>query len=338
MTEITVLMAVYNTPLDLLGHAVDSIVGQSRGDFEFLIVDDGSQDAATPDYLAARASADTRIRLVREPHRGLTASLNRGLELAQGAWIARQDADDWSAPRRLERQFGFLAAHPELVLCGSNVWTHQQTGRPLWRTRLPLTSVDVAAAFARGNPFVHGSVMFSRRHARAIGGYREAFRCSQDYDFFWRLSETGQAANLVEPLYHYRYTAGSVSANRAIEQNIAHLAAGRLAARRSAARQPEAAPDSAAGGKGIGGQLEAPEDLAVELQAAEQAVCRTQAGTLRVELRQADHLLLAGAYRRALWAYLNLARSHPASAIVWAKLARCGVFLALPPIRQACFR
>jgi hypothetical protein len=326
MADITVLMAVYHPPLGMLRKAVDSILGQTRPNFEFLIIDDGSQDQAAPDYLASRARADSRIRLVREPHRGLTASLNRGLELARGAWIARQDADDWSAPRRLEYQWKFLAAHPEIVLCGSNAWTHQQTGRPLWRTRLPLLHADALAAFPGINPFVHGAAMFSRQCARAIGGYREAFPCAQDYDFFWRLAEAGRVANIEEPLYHYRYTAGSISVRRAVEQNIACRAARKLACERAR----RSAPDQC--------RPETPADVAAALEAARREVCQTLAGVVRVQLRQADHLLLAGSYPRALWAYLNVALGHPASPLVWAKLARCGVFVAVPPIREACFR
>jgi hypothetical protein len=336
MIKITVLMAVRDTPVELLGPAVDSILGQTCDAFEFLILDDGSQDPATAEYLLARARADVRIRLIREPHRGLTASLNRGLELARGTWLARQDADDWSSPSRLERQLEFLAAHPRVVLCGSNAWMHQQTGPPLWRTRLPLTHAEVVARFPKGNPFVHGATMFSRERARAIGGYREPFRCAQDYDFFWRLAEAGLVANLIEPLYHYRYTAESISASGALEQDIACLTIRNLAARRLAVPELE----RGCGGAGVKIQSgpEASEDIMAELEAAGREVREALAGVLRVRLRQADHLLLAGAYGRALRAYLNLTIGHPASARVWAKLARCGIFLAMPPVREACFR
>jgi hypothetical protein len=70
---------------------------------------------------------------------------------------------------------------------------------------------------------------------------------------------------------------------------------------------------------------------------AENTAFRNPADTLRAELRQADHLLLAGAYRRAARAYFDLARSCPASPLAWAKLARCGVFVALPRLRPQCF-
>ncbi len=284
---VTVLMAVYDPPLAMLAQAMDSIAAQTCGDLEFLIVDDGSPGESTRAYLARRAEADFRIRVAWEPHRGLTASLNRGLELARGEWIARQDADDWSEPARLERQIAYLRANPEVSVLGSDVWTHQQNGSPLWRVRLPRTHARILEAFPRGNPFVHGAVMFRKAAAEAAGGYREVFRCSQDYDFFWRLAECGVAANLSEPLYHYRFTAGSVSAGRAVEQGQAHRAIRALAAAR------------ARGGA---------ED-------ASQALAEAQAEMIgdsgyRALLKQADHCMLAGEYGQAGSAYWGLLRAR----------------------------
>ena len=137
MVAITVLMAVYNPPLGMLDEAIDSILGQTFPDFEFLILDDGSTDPGTAPHLRTRAQADARVRIAWEPHRGLTATLNRGLGLASGEFIARQDADDWSAPTRFARQLAHFAAHPSDAVCGSNALTHQQDGRALWPTRLP---------------------------------------------------------------------------------------------------------------------------------------------------------------------------------------------------------
>ena len=308
---VTVLMAVYDPPLEMLDQALESILSQSFADFEFLIVDDGSQDPVVPNFLAQRAKCDRRIRIAAEPHRGLTASLNRGLALARGTWIARQDADDWSERVRLERQMEYVGTHPDTAVLGTGAWTHQQDGRPLWPLRLPTAHADILARLPRGNPFVHGSVMFSRAVAVAAGGYREEFQCSQDYDFLWRLAERGDAANLAEPLYHYRYTSGSVSASSAAEQARAHRAIQRLALARQNGER---------------------EDISRALAEAENA---RPVGAL---LKQADHLMLAGDYRQAWTAYSKLLRSHPQNPLAWTKLARLGVFSAFPRLREACFR
>lgn len=311
---VTVLMAVYDPPLEMLERAVESILGQTFSDFEFLIIDDGSRNSVVRGCLAQRARCDPRIRIAEEPHRGLTASLNRGLDLARGAWIARQDADDWSELARLELQVEYFQAHPETAVLGTNAWTHQQDGRPLWRLHLPTEHAGILRRLARGNPFVHGSVMFPKAAAVAAGGYREEFRCSQDYDFLWRLAECGGAANLAAALYHYRYSSGSVSASRAAEQASAHRAIQRLGAAR---RRGE------------------PEDV---VNARADAQGASAPGALDALLKQADHLMLAGDYRQAWTVYSKLLRSHPENPRAWAKLARLGVFRMIPRLREACFR
>lgn len=315
MVKITVLMAVRDTPPDFLRQAVESIRCQTLSEFEFLILDDGSARPDTCAELERQAAADSRVRLERGPPRGLTPTLNRGLELASGALIARQDADDWSEPDRLQRQAAFLDRHPEIALCGSNAWTHRQDGRRLWATRLPESGAAIAEALWRGNPFVHGVTLFRADIARALGGYREDFPSAQDYDFFWRLSEAGGAANLPEPLYHYRYSAGAVSARRASDQARAHRAAQILARAR---------------------RRDGVEDIACALAQAEREL--EDAGPLPAALKQVDHRLLAGDFGAAGRAYAEILSTHPASGLAWGKLARWAVFATVPRAREWCFR
>jgi len=307
---VTVLMAVRDTPAGMLRQAIVSIREQTLRDFEFLILDDGSQCGDTLAELERQAAADTRIRVERGPPRGLTRTLNRGLDLAAGEVIARQDADDWSEPQRLERQVAFLREHPEISVCGSNAWTHRDDGRSLWPTRLPEKCEAIREALWQGNPLVHGSVMFRRTAAR----YREEFVCAQDYDFFWRLCDVSGGANLVEPLYHYRYNRGAVSARRAAEQRCAHRAARLLAeARRS-------------------GEVE---DVGGALAAAGEEGNRE---TLRAALKQVDHRMLAGDLGAAGRAYAQMLMAHPASGLAWGKLLRWAVYSSVPGAREWCFR
>ena len=308
-------MAVRDTPPEMLRQAIESIRGQSLREFEFLILDDGSEQQETCAELERQAAADSRVRLERGPPHGLTATLNRGLARAAGELIARQDADDWSEPDRLERQAAFLDRHPQIALCGSNAWTHRHDGRPLWATRLPESRAAIAQALWKGNPFVHGVTLFRAGIARGLGGYREEFWCAQDYDFFWRMSDAGGAANLPEPLYHYRYSAGAVSARRAAEQARTHRAAQILAeARRTGVM----------------------EDVAYALARAGREI--EEAGPLGTALKQIDHRLLAGDFGAAGRAYAELLTAHPASRLAWGKLLRWAVFAAVPQAREWCFR
>lgn len=314
MVDITVLMAVHNPPLAWLEQAVYSILAQSYPHFELLIVDDGSADPVRLHHLGPRAARDSRVHIAREPHRGLTATLNRGLAITHTSLVARHDADDWSAPDRLARQRSAFEAQPGLALCGSNAWTHQEDGAPLWPTRLPLGHSEIHRAFPRGNPFVHGATMFRKEAIDAVGGYRECFPCSQDYDLFWRVAERYPVLNLERPLYHYRYSSKSVSSLRAREQWTAHQAIRQLAQSREH------------------GLVENPE---VEL--AHAGAHTRSADLLRVRLKQADHLMLAGRYGPAMAAYLGSVAEHPFNSLAWAKLARLLVFRSAPLLRQACF-
>lgn len=311
---VTVLTPVYDPPLEMLRQAIESMLAQTFSDFEFLILDDGSRDPDVCAELTFWASKDARVRVYQEAHRGVPGTLNHGMRLARGAYIARQDADDWSEPRRLERQVSFLENHPEAVLASTDTFAHAADGAPLWRLRLPHASLELKKALWDGNPFVHGSTMYRRRRALEIGGYREALAGSADYDFLWRLSETGDSVNLDEVLYHYRFTAGSISARRAAQQARSYRAAHRLAAAR---KRGEA------------------EDLEAAIAWAEQASVND---ALRAALKQADHFMLAGDFPGARRAYLRLLAEHPWSWLAWAKMSRLLVFRTIPLAREACFR
>ena len=180
---------------------------------------------------------------------------------------------------------------------------------------MPEGAAAIQEALRKGNPFVHGCTLFRSGIARGLGGYREEFPSAQDYDFFWRLSDAGGAVNLPEPLYHYRYTAGAVSAGRAAEQARAHRAAQILAKARGSGTAEDVVGALALAGREI-------ED----------------AGPLRTTLKQIDHRMLAGDFGTAGRAYAELLAAHPSSRLAWGKLLRWAVFAALPQAREWCFR
>ena len=168
---ITVLLAVHNGE-PWLREAVASILAQSWREFEFLIIDDASTDT-TPEFL--RTLTDPRIRIVRnETNLGLTASLNRGLQLAQGDLIARQDADDVSHPHRLAKQAAFLSAHPQIAAVGSQAWLIDEHGRSLGRKDLPIGHRGIWWSHLWDNALAHSAVMFRRKAVLEAGGYEIA--------------------------------------------------------------------------------------------------------------------------------------------------------------------
>lgn len=217
---VSVIMAVYNGEL-YLRPAVESILGQTLGDFEFLIVDDGSTDASE----AILASyADPRIRLIRnEGNLGLAASLNRAIKEARGGYIARMDADDVSLPQRLARQMTFLEANPRIGACSSWVRTMGDGGGRVMQ--FPSAAPQIRCRLLFDSALCHPAAMFRRETIALLNPvYDLTFAAAQDYDLWGRLSQVTELANLEEVLLLYRQHSGQVTRQRAEAQASARAA------------------------------------------------------------------------------------------------------------------
>jgi glycosyltransferase involved in cell wall biosynthesis len=212
---VSVVMAVYNGAR-FLRHAVDSILGQSLSDLEFVIVDDGSTDN-TPRILDSLCDARL-VRVINDRNLGLTRSLNRGIRASSGCYLARQDADDWSLPERLARQVVFLEAHPQVGLVGTGSrWIDGQNR--FVRDWLPETDpAQLQQSLLWTVPFLHGTFLFRRACLADVGGYDERLPVAQDCDLLLRLSERWEVANLSEILYVHRRHEDTVTARRETEQ------------------------------------------------------------------------------------------------------------------------
>ena len=116
---ISVIMSNYNTPEEYLREAIESILNQTYKNFEFIIIDDCSTDNSLE---IIKSYNDERIVLIEnEENIGLTKSINKGLAVAKGEYIARMDADDVSLPQRFEKQINYMNDHTELIVCGSSM-------------------------------------------------------------------------------------------------------------------------------------------------------------------------------------------------------------------------
>lgn len=202
-------MPVYNGQRFLHG-ATESILCQTWSDFEFLIINDGSTDNSRE---IISSFSDSRIRLIDNPSNiGLTKSLNKGLELAEGEYIARQDADDISYPKRLERQVQFLNAHPDIVLLGTQARAIDEKGRPHKTNflRIPVGMLTIRWYLMFQNAFIHSSVMFRRSTVwKELGGYDESFERAQDYELWSRAAWSFKVDNLADVLIDHRFEYGS---------------------------------------------------------------------------------------------------------------------------------
>jgi hypothetical protein len=217
-------MSVYNGER-FLDQAINSIRIQSYSEFEFVIVDDGSTDA-TPTILSAHATADSRIRILRQENRGLIESLNRGFAAATGTYIARMDADDLAKPYRLEKQLDFLNKNPSIGLVGGAVEIIDAEARVLGTIRLPSEPKRVRRHMRElGCALAHPTVLFSRSILRDLGGFRKAYRHAEDYDLWLRMLEKVDLANLDEVLLGYRRHEASISFKNAKQQALSALCA-----------------------------------------------------------------------------------------------------------------
>ena len=194
---VTVVMTVHNG-LPYVREAVDSVLDQDFGDFELVVVDDGSTDG-TADVLADRG--DARLRLVRRPHQGRVAALNQALGLARGRYVANLDADDIALPGRLAVPVRFLDEHPEVAVVGAAVqpYVGQAAGRR--PRRLPRSDRAIRWSFLFRNPFFHSSATFRADAVAAVGGYDPAWADVQlDADLLLRLGRRHRLANVGVPL------------------------------------------------------------------------------------------------------------------------------------------
>ncbi|MBI5252486.1 MAG: glycosyltransferase [Desulfomonile tiedjei] len=197
--RVTVLMSVYNDQ-GYLAQAVESILNQSFRDFEFLIIDDGSPDPLD----ALHSFSDPRIVVRTQENIGLTRSLNKGIALARGDFIARMDADDVSAPQRLEVQVAELQSHPRLDLVGSSFDVVDAEGRLIERKELIIDPVYRLWRLQFHNNYGHGTVMFRKKAVMNIGMYNEDLLYAQDFDLWSRLSNKSNTSVIPEVLYGYR--------------------------------------------------------------------------------------------------------------------------------------
>lgn len=217
--KVTVAMSVCNGRLDWLQAGVESILKQTWSDFEFFIVDDGSTDISIIDYLMKLEKVDPRVRLSRQTHQGLAASLNFILKHASGEYFARMDSDDISLPVRLVRQVEFLEQHPAVVAVSTWYDLIDADGKLLKTVRIKFDHGGIVDQMMRkNNPFPHPPAMLRTDVLRSVGGYSDRFGYSEDYELWTRLIEVGRLHILPDVLYKVRLSRGSVS-HMDVEEN-----------------------------------------------------------------------------------------------------------------------
>jgi glycosyltransferase involved in cell wall biosynthesis len=205
---ITVLMPAYNAG-PYIHEAVDSILQQTFTNFEFLIVNDGSKDN-TLDVL--KKYNDPRIKIIDQKNKGLIATLNEAIDIAQGNIIARMDADDVCLPQRLELQYKFLKEHPEYVMVGSEADVTDKDGNFLMRLKpVGHTNEEINERINNKCPFIHPCVTFRKDAVIKAGKYPRNALTFEDHLLWKQLLEIGKVHNLHEVLLQVRFNPESVT-------------------------------------------------------------------------------------------------------------------------------
>ena len=202
--KISVIMAAYNSERTI-AESIDSILNQTFSDWELIICDDGSTDETFQIIQAYAAKyPDKIIAIQNEQNSKLPYSLNHCLKYAKGEYVARMDADDRSYPDRLEKQYAYLQAHPEVDVVGTGMTCFNDNS--ITGERLPPRNPS-AGILGLGVPFFHATIMMKKAVYDALGGYSlkpHVLRC-EDVDLWIRFfAKDFRGANLQAPLYYVR--------------------------------------------------------------------------------------------------------------------------------------
>lgn len=201
--RLSVIMPVYNAE-KYLKESINSILNQTFTDFELLIGDDGSTDHSSE---IIHSFKDDRIIVIRnEKTLGIANNVNRLIDAARSEYIARQDNDDISLPRRLEKQVNFLDKHPEIGLCGTQITCFGNKRR---QVHVPLKYEDIKVGMLVFNPICQPTVMF--RKLCLTKNYDQLFEPADDYAICYELSKKTKLANLSDALLKYRWHGSNIS-------------------------------------------------------------------------------------------------------------------------------
>lgn len=210
---ISILMPAYNAER-YIANAIGSILGQTFAEFELIIIDDASTDS-TWEIINWQAKLDNRIKLHRNSSNlKIAKTLNVGIEAAIGRYIARMDADDWSFPDRLQKQYEFMESNPAVVLSGGAIEICDEALSCINKREYPQSDEEIRRNIFFFSPFCHPAILCKTDMLRKAGGYNESLEVAQDYDLYFRMGRLGLLANLPGCIHKLRTHGSSSSMSR----------------------------------------------------------------------------------------------------------------------------
>ncbi|MDD8048026.1 MAG: glycosyltransferase [Thomasclavelia sp.] len=219
MTNVSVIMATYKEPIEQLKQSIESILNQSYKDIEFIIILDNPSNQIHIDLINEYKKNDNRIVFeINDKNQGLTYSLNKGLKLAKGKYIARMDADDISLPTRLQLQLDYLEKN-NCDLIGGLSSMVADNGEIIYAIQKVPTDKEKIKKLLKYNQVISHPTWFGKKEVfDKLNGYREMPLC-EDYDFTLRAVLDGYViSNINECVLYYRMSADSLSRSNLYEQ------------------------------------------------------------------------------------------------------------------------
>jgi glycosyltransferase involved in cell wall biosynthesis len=218
--KISVVMSVYNAD-KYLKDSIESILSQTFTDFEFIIINDGSTDKSF-EILKYYENKDSRIKIISRENKGLIYSLNEGIKLAKGEYIARMDADDISYPDRFKIQLDYIKEN-NLILCGTWANIINEFGEKTGEMTYPPKSEKIKIFGLLHNPFIHSSLIFKKDIFDKVGGYNPAFKHIEDYELWTRIMFKYKTDNIEENLLQYRVHENQITKKNNTEMRLKGL-------------------------------------------------------------------------------------------------------------------
>ncbi len=209
---VSVVMATFNEPVEMIEGAIGSILNQTYQNIELLIFDDSTK----PDTIASIdkiALSDARVSVHRFSERkGFVESLNEGLKLAKGEYIARMDGDDFSLPERIKKEVDFLLDNPSIAVVGGQMDIMNESGKVISHRSYPKGGVSLWLFSCIRNPLAHPTIMMRRELVDRGYRYNEKLKMSEDLDFWLRLlNDDYKVANLEDTVRSYDHNENAFS-------------------------------------------------------------------------------------------------------------------------------
>jgi glycosyltransferase involved in cell wall biosynthesis len=210
-TKVSIIIITYNRE-KYIHEAIDSILEQSFTDWEAIIIDDASEDN-TEQIVQTYTDNNPKIKYYRnEKNLGIAKSRNRGLEIAQGEYIAPLDSDDiWLDKNKLKKQVDFLDVNPDYALLGGGIMHIDAQSKPIKKVLFPVYDSVIRNIILQFNPFAQSTLIFRKGVALECGGYSTEYKVADDYDLWLKIGMKHKFTNIPQVLSGYRIHGGNIT-------------------------------------------------------------------------------------------------------------------------------